>query len=109
MAEYTLESLRQAGAKEFRTEPTGTFTVNRNGKRVPVTMGVEYVTTKGAGRIPEQEWYELIRKVADPALLEKIKDHCRKLAWLKTEKEVEDYALECLANEAYLHWEDWKE
>jgi hypothetical protein len=104
----TLQDLRQKGAREYRQEPTGNFTVNRNGRKVPVTVGVEYIPTVGAGRIQEQEWYRLIRELADPKLLDRIKAHCRKLAWLKTEKDLEEYSLSCLANEAYLHWSDFK-
>ena len=101
---YTMDDLKETGVKEFRAEPTGDYTTNRNGKRVPVTKGVEYVTTKGAGRMPESKWHDLIRQAADKDLLEKIKEHCRSLAWLRTEKALEEYSLECLANGAYLHW-----
>lgn len=104
---YKIEDLRETGVREFRAEPTGDYTVNRNGKRVPVTKGVDYVTTKGAGRILESEWYDLVRQVADKDLLEKIKNHCRPLGWLKTEKDLEEYSLDCLANEAYRYWEDF--
>ena len=50
----TLQDLKQKGAREYRQEPTGGMKTLRNGRKVPVTVGVEYIPTVGAGRIQEQ-------------------------------------------------------
>ena len=42
-------------------------------------------------------------------LLQKIIEHCRKLAWLKTEQQLTEYALECLESKAYYAWEDFND
>ena len=108
--EYTLEDLKPIAANEYRQEPTGTYHTNRNGRRIPDTKGTEYVVTK-VRKMPESEWYEHLRKAVKregkEELLEQIKICCRKLAWLKTEKAIEKYALGCLSSEAYLAWPEW--
>jgi len=109
----TIEDLRWTSSRMYRQEPTGSYTTNRNGRRVPVTKGTEYVKTAGADTMPLAEWYlrmETAVKQEDLTdLLEKIIEHCRKLAWLKTEKDVREYALECLSGEAYKAWEDFND
>ena len=105
----TTEDLRWRGSREYRNEPTGSYTTNRNGKRVPVLKGTEYVRTAGAGTIPLAEWYlrmkTAVKEEGLEDLLQKIIEHCRKLAWLKTEQQVTEYALECMQCKAYQAWE----
>lgn len=41
--------------------------------------------------------------------LKKIKEYCKKnCAWLHTEDDLEEHALNCLASHAYEHWENFK-
>ena len=109
---YTLEDLREIHAREYRQEPTGSYTINRNGRRVPVTHCVEYVTTNNAGRMPLCNWLQLTRDAiaaeGKQELFERIKEHCRThCAWLHKETELEEYSLSCLSSGAYEHWEDF--
>ena len=110
---YTLEDLRETRTRDYQQEPTGSYTLNRNGRRVPVTHGVEYVTTKNAGRMPLEKWLSFVRSaiVAEEKqeLFERIREHCRThCAWLHMETELEEYALSCLSSGEYEHWEDFK-
>ena len=106
-----LQQLRLTAAREYRQVTTGTYHKNRNGRRVPDTVGVEYITTP-SGRYPLAEWVVLVEK----AILEDKKEELLRLleahvakhcAWLKTTAHVHEYALECLVDEAYLAWEDF--
>lgn len=106
---YTMADLEWRSSRMYRQEPTGNFTVNRNGKRVPVTDGVEYVRTAGAGTMALLEWYKLmtaaVQAEGKQELLDRIKEHCRThCAWLKSDNAVNEHALECLSNKAYEAW-----
>ena len=111
-AKYRIEDLRQTGALEFRAEGTGNFFINRNGRRVEETVGVNYVPTK-VGKFPDTKWHQLIEEAVkrenEQDLLEKIEIVCGRFAWLKTDKERHEYALEILVNEAYSHWPEWND
>ena len=111
MSQYSLEDLRSTSVDEFRMVPTGSYTINRNGRRVPVTEGVHFVTTK-VGKMTDDEWYQALEEAVvregKEQLLEAVIASCRKLAWLKTEKAVRRHALSCLSSGAYLHWPEWK-
>jgi len=104
----TLRSLKQKGVREFRAEATGEYTTSRNGRRIPVTRGVEYINTEENGRMPVEKWYEAMEEAVKAEgktpLLEKIIEHCRRLAWLRTEEDIRHHALECLDCEAYKAW-----
>ena len=104
----TIEDLKWRGSREYREEPTGSYTTNRNGRRVPVTKGTESVRTVGAGTMPLAEWYlrmeTALKKEGKEDLLEEVIDHCRHLAWLKSDRDVKEYALECISTEAYKAW-----
>lgn len=108
-----IDDLRWKGSREYRNKPTGSYTTNRNGKRVPVLKGTEYVRTVGAGVMPLAEWYlrmqTAVKEEGLEDLLQKIIEHCRKLAWLKTEQQLTEYALECLESKAYYAWEDFND
>ena len=54
---YKMADLEWKSSRMYRQEPTGDFTTNRNGRRVPVTNGTEYVATAAAGTMPLSEWY----------------------------------------------------
>lgn len=69
----------------------------------------EYVTSVGTF-LPE-EWIETAKKVVInnglTDLYEKVQQHCRQFGWLKTEKQIEEHALTCMASHAYEYWEDF--
>ena len=73
---------------------------------------IEYVTS--VGRFLPEEWIETAKKVVIyhglTDLYEKIKQHCRmQCIWLKTEKQIEEHALSCMASHAYEYWEDFSD
>ena len=108
---YTIEDLKQTGALEFRTIPTGTYITAGNGKRKMVTVGKEYVPTH-CGKIDKDEWCRLMEeaicKEGKNTLLLQIETYCRlHCAWLHTDQAVHEYAMSCLSSEAYRHWEDF--
>ena len=101
-----IEALRWKGVREFRAEPTKEFYINRAGRKVAVTIGVDYVNTVGSGRMKLDEWYAEMDAAVVAAgqtdLLKSIEDHVRNHCfWLKG-PEVRQYALECLSGENYL-------
>ena len=110
----TLEDLRQEGAREYRTEPTGAYTTNRNGRRIPVTRPVEYVTTVTGETMTLSAWAEKVKEAVGiegkenllSGIIDYVKDHC---AWIHSEKERLIYALDCLTDKSYMKWDDfWK-
>lgn len=64
------------------------------------------------GDIEENRWYRIAKNLitiaGEAEVLEIIKEHCKKLVWLKKE-EVENYAIECMLNRSYEYWADTKE
>lgn len=105
----TIEELKWTSTRLFRIEDTKEYRVARNGRRVRVTEGVEYVQTAGAGQMRLEDWYKSMEKAVQEEgkteLLDDILDQCRKLAWLRTEEDIRNHALECLSSEAYKHWQ----
>ena len=106
--EYSLEDLRQKGCNEFRTVPTGKWIETKNGRRKMETKGVEYVTT-AAGRFEMSEWHRLLEEAVfceeKEWLLNVLRDHVRAhCAWLHTNNDIRNYALECLSSGAYHSW-----
>lgn len=106
----TLNDLKTTGAFEFRTEPTKETYISRNGRTVHKTAGMEYARTK-AGLIPLSEWYsrleEAVKIEGKETLLKSIEHHVRKCAWLKSEQDRHQYALQCIVDEAYKCWKDF--
>ena len=106
----TIADLRWATVLEYRQVPTGKFIINRAGRRVPVTEGVEYVQTAAAGRMTLEEWNgkmeEAVAAEGKKELLDQIIAHCRAhCAWLKSSRDVvRNYAMQCLSDEAYKAW-----
>lgn len=106
--EYELKSLKQTGCNEFRSEPTGRWIETRNGKRKMETRGVEYVTTK-AGRFEREKWHSYLEEAVFcedltrllNVIIGHVRAHC---AWLHTNKDTRNYALECLSSGAYHSW-----
>ena len=98
----TLEELKTVACDEFRAEPTGTYYVNCRGNRKPKLEGVNYRITK-SGRIRLEEWIRLAKDAVNNEgkswLLEIEKIECkRNCAWLKTEKDIEEYALRLIVD-----------
>jgi len=110
---YSIADLRQTHVCEFRMVPTGDYTVNRNGRRVPVMQGIEYIPT-ACGKLPESEWARLmeaaIEREGKRDLLARIIEHCRvHCAWIRKDEERKVYAMDCLSSGAYKHWKDFEE
>lgn len=108
----TTKDLRWKDVREFRSEPTGDYRINRNGRRVPVTEGAEYINTVAAGRMKIEDWYHAMEQAViqegKTELLDKLIEYCQKLAWIRTEKAAKEHALECLSSEAYKAWNDFR-
>lgn len=95
-----------------RAEPTGQYTITNRGTRKPITRYVHRYHTP-MGEFEPEEWKK--RALAEieaenkKELLESIKDYCREhCAWLHKEKDVEEYAIECLCSRAYRQWKDFE-
>lgn len=85
--------------------------INEKGKKI---YGYKDTYRTPAGDFEPEQWEQEIRKAIEEAgeaeLLEKIKEYCRKnCAWLRKESQIEEYAMECLADRAYMYWKDFKE
>ena len=72
---YNIADLRWTSAREYRQMPTGRFTTNRNGRRVEITEGAEFVKTN-VGTFELSKWYllmeEAVRLEKKENLLKKI-------------------------------------
>ena len=110
--EYTMSELRTSCVGEFRAVPTGDTYMARNGRRLPVTRGVEYFRTAGAGRLEVAEWRRLakaaILRERGEQLLSAVMAYCANLAWLHSPKAVEAYAIEAVMLGSYERWGDFK-
>lgn len=66
----------------------------------PDTRYAEHIQTAGAGRLEISEWFRLMEEAivreGKTAELEKRIKQARRLAWLHTEKEIREYALESM-------------
>ena len=98
------------GARISRAVGTGNYEITKQGKRKEILEYKSYIKTK-EGEIEEETWIrkatEEIRTERMGILLDQVKDHCSRLPFLKTEKDLNMWALECVYNEAYTHWEDF--
>ena len=100
---------------EIRTntsDMTGKYKVDRKGNQKPVTKYVEKYQTPVGTFLPG-EWktkaLKAIKEDGETELLENVKEYCREhCAWLRTEKELEEYAISCLCSRAYRHWPDFE-
>lgn len=108
----TLEDLKMRGSFTGRAEPTGKYYINRNGTRVQETKYNEYVVVRGQ-TLSKAEWYEAllqaVREEGKEYLLEIIMEHCQGLAWLRTDKDRREYALEILSSGAYMSWPEFSD
>lgn len=95
-----------------RAERTGQYEITRRGTRREITRLVERYETPDGTFLPE-EWKKramaAIEAEGEIELLESIKEYCRAhCAWLHKEKEIEEYAMECLCSRAYRAWKDFE-
>lgn len=64
---------------------------------------------KSCGKIYPEYVPDVCRRCGKE-LTEEIKEHVAgHCAWLKNDKEIEEYSASCLASGAYMHWEDFKD
>lgn len=94
-------------------EKTGEYEITRRGTRKAKTRFVERYVTSVGKFIPE-EWKKqakaAIEEEGELDLLDKVKEYCRvRCAWLHTENDLEEYAIECTCSRAYRCWEDFKD
>lgn len=97
-----IEDFRSA-SNSFRAEFIGKDQTGRKQYR-----GISFKKTL-FGDIEDCNYYSLMKELIILAgkkeLLEAIKDHCREnCVWLKTENDIENYAIDCLLSKAYEHW-----
>lgn len=96
-----------------RSKPTGKYEITKRGTRREKHVYVSEMKTPTGILLPEvwkQRAMEEIAAAGETDLLEKIKNYCRKkCAWLKTEREIEEHAIDCLCSRAYRHWEDFED
>lgn len=62
--------------------------------------------------IEDINYYPLMKEFIEIAgkseLLKTVKDYCREhCAWLKTENDIENHAIDCLLSKAYEYWKDF--
>lgn len=95
-----------------RSEGTGIYEYTRLGTRREKSRYVERYVTQAGTFLPE-EWKKRagadIEVEGELALLERVKDYCREhCAWLHTESDLEEYAIDCTCSRAYRHWNDFE-
>lgn len=96
-----------------RSEGTGEYEITRRGTRREKSRFVERYETQVGTFLPE-EWKKrakaAIEAEGELTLLERVKEHCREhCAWLHTESNLEEYAIECTCSRAYRHWKDFED
>lgn len=96
----------KAISNNFRTEFIGRDNTGRKRYR-PISFKKTLF-----GDIEDSVYYSIAKDfiiiAGKTELLQRIKDHCREhCAWLKKEKDVEEYSIECLLSRAYEYWSDF--
>lgn len=71
-----------------------------------------YIMQTQFGSIEDINYYPLMKEFIEIAgkseLLKTVKDYCREhCAWLKTEDDIENHAIDCLLSKAYEYWKDF--
>lgn len=110
MKVYTMENL-YINHRIGRAMPTGYYEITRIGTRREITKFQETFRTD-AGEFTPDKWYEIARLCVDRSgsgeLFTRIVEHCRSnCAWLKSDKDREEYALNILIGRVYRHWQDF--
>ena len=97
----TTADLYWTSVREYKQVPTGKMVKTTRGTLKPETVGREFVRTACGQTFEVGEWYRLMKEAVEAEglqeILEEIKMSCRRLAWLHTEQQIEEYALECLS------------
>lgn len=94
-----------------RAELTGKRETLKNGRIRWNTKYVYRLSTSAGELLPEvwkQRALEEIEAAGELELLERIKEHCKGLAWLHKEAEIEEYAIECHCSRAYRAWDGFE-
>lgn len=96
-----------------RSEGTGVYEITKRGTRREKSRFVERHVTPAGTFLPE-EWKKRARAAIEAegelALLERVKEHCReRCAWLHTEDDLEEYAIDCTCSRSYRHWKDFED
>ena len=73
--------------------------------------GISFKKTQ-FGDIEDINYYPMMKEFIEIAgkaeLLKTVKDYCREhCAWLKTENDIENHAIDCLLLKAYEYWKDF--
>lgn len=94
-----------------QTVGTGFYEKTRNGKQREIKRFEETYETH-AGNFKIEQWNQIMRTCITAAgakeLFTKIVEYCRtNRAWLKTDKDREEYALEIIAGRSYRFWKDF--
>ena len=110
MKVYTMENLYIKN-RIGRAVSTGSYEITRIGTRRAVTKFQETFLTN-AGEFTPDKWYEIARSCVDSSgsgeLFTRIVEYCRShCAWLKSDKDREEYALNILVGRVYRHWQDF--
>ena len=95
-----------------RSENSGTTYTTRFGNVRHKSVFKEFYQTK-MGEFSPKSWveavFEIVLTLQEEKMLEDIKEYVRNNCfWLKTEADIEEYSLECLASGAYMYWKDFK-
>ena len=99
--------------KNYSLQRLGRSYVKGYDKRGRKEYGFKETYRTKVGDFSPEEWRKTVLQAIDAAgetdLLEKIKEHCREhCTWIRKEKDIEEYSMECLVLRAYLHWENFK-
>lgn len=67
-----------------------------------------------AGTFLPEEWKKRAKAAIEAegklTLLKKVKEHCRgHCAWIHTESDLEEYAIECICSRSYRYWKDFED
>lgn len=97
--------------RQGRSRHTGGYYVNSRGNKTPVMKYSVYYETN-AGEISPKQWLEIMRECVAASgseqILEKIREHVKRdCAWLKTDKDIEEYSLNILAGRIYNQGRAW--
>lgn len=112
--DLSIAELRMTSVPTYRQVPTGRQFRTSNGKMKDETVGVEYAKITTGEELTMAEWYKLMDKAVEregkTELLQAITEYCREhCAWLQTDREVHEYALDILSSGAYLKWRGFRQ
>ena len=96
-----------------RSVPTGERYITRAGNTRQRSEFREYYETN-MGEFTPERWLEatlqIIQTIQETKLLEEIKEYVKSHCfWLKTDKEIEEHSISCLASGAYMYWYEFQD